>query len=86
MMAIKQRIKFKETLAQKIAQQQDSGIYGATYDFLASPNYKEKKKNGKEKKRQEKKYLKEILIQELLDGDIQMSRLINLDGQTMEEY
>ena len=50
MMAIKQRIKFKETLAQKIAQQQDSGIYVATYDFLASPNYKEKKKNGKEKK------------------------------------
>ncbi len=50
MMAIKQRIKFKESLAQKIAQQQDSGIYGATYDFLASPNYKEKKKNGKEKK------------------------------------
>ena len=50
MMAIKQRIKFKETLDQKIAQQQDSGIYVATYDFLASPNYKEKKKNGKEKK------------------------------------
>ena len=52
-MAIKQKIKFKETFAQKIAQQQDSAIHSATYDFLASPNYnyKEKKKNGKEKKR-----------------------------------
>ena len=52
-MAIKHRIKFKETFAQKIAQQQDSKVYhaSATYDFLASPNYKEKKKNGKEKKR-----------------------------------
>ena len=55
MMAIKQRIKFKETLAQKIAQQQDSGIYGATYDFLASPNYKEKKKNASTNNRSTKK-------------------------------
>jgi len=45
------KIKDKEIFAQKIAQQQDSGIYAATYDFLASPNYKEKKKNGKGKKR-----------------------------------
>ena len=50
MMAIKQRIKFKETLAQKIAQQQDSGIYSATYDFLASPNQKAKMKSGDDKK------------------------------------
>ena len=55
MMAVKQRIKFKETFAQKIAQQQDSGIYGATYDFLASPNPKEKIENGKEKKRKKRK-------------------------------
>ena len=55
MMAIKQRIKFKETLAQKIAQQQDSGIYGATYDYLASPNPKEKIDNGNEKKRKKRK-------------------------------
>ena len=55
MMAVKQRIKFKETFAQKIAQQQDSGIYGATYDFLASPNLKEKIENGKEKKRKKRK-------------------------------
>ena len=54
-MAIRQRIKFKETFAQKIAQQQDSGIYGATYDFLASPNLKENIKNGKEKKRKKRK-------------------------------
>jgi hypothetical protein len=44
------KIKVKETFAQKIAQQQDSGIHSAMYDFLASPNYKEKKKNGKTKK------------------------------------
>ena len=61
-MAIKQKIKFKETFDQKIAQQQDSAIHSATYDFLANPNYKEKKKMAKKK---EKKYLKEILIQEL---------------------
>tara|TARA_Y100001937_G_scaffold24013_1_gene34503 strand:+ start:283 stop:471 length:189 start_codon:yes stop_codon:yes gene_type:complete len=37
-MSIKQRIKIRETLAQKIAQTQDSGnIYSATYDFLSSP-------------------------------------------------
>ncbi len=54
-MAIRQRIKFKETFAQKIAQQQDSGIYSATYDFLASPNPKEKIENGKEKKRKKRK-------------------------------
>ena len=55
MMAVKQRIKFKETFAQKIAQQQDSGIYAATFDFLASPNPKEKIENGKEKKRKKRK-------------------------------
>ena len=49
-MAIRQGIRLKETFAQKIAQQQDSGIISATYDFLASPNPKEKIKNGKEKK------------------------------------
>ena len=49
-MAIKHRIKFKETFAQKIAQQQDSAIHSATYDFLASPNYKEKKKMAKKKR------------------------------------
>jgi len=53
-MAIKHRIKFKETTAQRIAQMQDSGrdsgMYAAMYDFLASPNYPEKKKSKKEKK------------------------------------
>ena len=49
MMAIKQRIKFKETLAQKIAQQQDSGIYGATYDFLQVLTIKKRRKNAKKK-------------------------------------
>ena len=38
-MAIKHRIKFKETTAQRIAQMQDSGrdsgMYAAMYDFLA---------------------------------------------------
>jgi hypothetical protein len=49
-MATSKKIKDKETFAQKIAQQQDSAIHNAMYDFLASPNYKEKRKNGKEKK------------------------------------
>ena len=58
-MAIKHRIKFKETTAQRIAQMQDSGrdsgMYAAMYDFLASPNPKEKIENGKEKKRKKRK-------------------------------
>ena len=53
-MAIKHRIKFKETTAQRIAQMQDSGrdlgIYAAMHDFLSSPNDKEKIKKKKEKK------------------------------------
>ena len=52
-MAIKQKIKFKEAFAQKIAQQQDSGIYGVTYDFLASLTIKKRRKMAK-KKRQRK--------------------------------
>ena len=53
-MAIKHRIKFKETTAQRIAQMQDSGkdsgMYAAMYDFLSSPNYPENKKSKKVKK------------------------------------
>ncbi len=53
-MAIKHRIKFKETTAQRIAQMQDSGkdsgMYAAMFDFLSSPNYPENKKSKKVKK------------------------------------
>ena len=53
-MSIKHRIKFKETTAQQIPQMQDSGrdsgMYAAMYDFLSSPNYKEKVKSKKVKK------------------------------------